>query len=240
MTTNKPQVFVLEPWLTIPFEERLKSPIDELVDILLTLPECLALYGKISNQASRCSRCIVRLQMNIPHIISRLDSWHQQYCVEIVEYDGRRRIFLDGSAERRLDMSELKFYAPDMRTYHDIHTAAFIAMYDAANLIIFSVLKLVSMPTDQYSHRINFHTQSILSADTFIESSGFSAPTGGAMPMIFPLKIVGLWGPHHEQRSYATAKLRKWDRQGELHGICRLAAPVSMEPPEGVLCECGR
>ena len=230
MTTNKQHAFTLEPWLTIPFEKRRKSPIDELVDILLSLPACLALGDKISNQDNQAlSSTETRLHIHTLDIISRLDSWYQRYCVEIVELDGRRRIVLDPSAEERLDAMDQMFDAPEMRTYCNIPTAAFSAMYDAANLIAFSLQLLVLPATDQHKLRIQFHAQSILSADAFLESNGSSAPDGGSSLMIFPLKVLGLWGPLPKQRDYAINKLLDWDQKAESHSISRFAAPVFLE-----------
>ena len=151
MTTNKPHPFATQLWLTVPFENRVKNPSDELVDILLSLPGCLKLAGKISNQRSRDFHCIERtLHENVLNIMSQLDHWYEQYCFEAVEPDGRRRTFLGPSAEKIPEMSGQQFDTPQRRIYRDMHTAVFSAIYDAASLITYSLLVLVSPPTEQY------------------------------------------------------------------------------------------
>lgn len=230
MTTNKPHPFALEPWLTVPFENRLKTPIDKLVDILLSLPGGLALGDEISNHGSGSLSCIeTRLYKYAQDVISQLDCWHQRYCAEVVEPNGQIRTFLSQSIKERLGVSDLRFVCPQGRAYRDGHTAVFIAMYDAANLLAFSLLSLVSPPTDQCNHRMQFHAQSILSANYFMESNGSTAPAGGYVLMAFPLKIAGLWGPLQEQRDHAIRKLQNWDREGGSRNICRFAAPVFLE-----------
>ena len=230
MTKNKPHAFASQPWLTIPFENRSKTPIDELVDILLSLPGCLSLGDKMLDQDNRyLSGVETSLHKHVLSIISQLDYWICQYCAEVVEPDGQRRTFLTGSSENMLDARGLSFDAPQMRTYSDVDTAAFSAMYDAANLIAFSLLLLVSPPIDKHVHRIHFHAQSILSSDDFVESNDSPAPAGRSLLMVFPLKIASLWAPLLEQREYAVRKLQNWDREDESHSICRFAAPVFLQ-----------
>jgi hypothetical protein len=227
MTTNQPHPFALQQWLTIPFEKSSKTPIDELIDILLSLPSCLTLGDKISNQGGQeLSEIESMLHKNVLDLISRLDCWRQRYCSEVIQLDGRRRTFLCPFAERRLDTSDIRPDTPQRRTYDNVPTAAFIAMYDAASLIAFSLLLLVSPPTYQYNHQLQFHAQSVLSADAFIESNCSPAPGGGSLLMVFPLKIVGLWGPLPQQRDYATRRLQNWRQEGESYSVCRFAAPV--------------
>ena len=111
----------------------------------------------------------------------------------------------------------------------DIYTATFSAIHDAANLITFSLLLLVSPLTDQYKHRIHFHAQSILSADYFIESSGSPASAHRCFLMEFPLKTVSLWGPLQEQRDYGIRKLQSRDREGKSDSICKFATAAFLE-----------
>lgn len=126
-------------------------------------------------------------------------------------------------------MSDLRFYPPQIRAYDNICSAVFIAMYNAANLIAFSLLLLVSPPNDKDNYRIRFHAQSVLLMNAFIESNGSPGPSGASLLMVFPLKILGLWGPLPQQRDYATRKLHRWDQGGEYNSICGLAAPVFLE-----------
>lgn len=229
MTTNKPHVFASKPWLTIPFENYSKSPIDELVDILLSLPGCLAIGEKVSSEGNQDLGLIRGLRNCTLDLLSQLDCWHQRFCAEVMESDGRRRTLLDPSTEERLATSDLVFNTPERRTYRDIYTATFSAIHDAANLITFSLLLLVSPLTDQYKHRIHFHAQSILSADYFIESSGSPASAHRCFLMEFPLKTVSLWGPLQEQRDYGIRKLQSRDREGKSDSICKFATAAFLE-----------
>ena len=196
MTTNKTHVFASQPWLTIPFEKRLKSPIDELVDIILSLPSCLVLGEEISAQVSRnFSVAEERLRKYARDIISRLDYWQQQFCTEVIAPEGRRQTSLHHTAEETLSTPGLIFDDPGSRTYRDVYTAIFSAVYDTANLIAFSYLLLTSAPTDQHKHRIQFHAQSILLADAFIKSNASPAAIRASSVMEFPLEIVSILGP---------------------------------------------
>ena len=101
-----------------------------------------------------------------------------------------------------------------------------MSIYDAGNLIAFQLLSLVLLLTHEHNERIHFHSESILSADAFVESYGAIAPAGGYVLMVFPLKVLSVWAPLEEQRNYAIKKLQNWDREGESQSICRFAAPV--------------
>ena len=133
------------------------------------------------------------------------------------------------TAEGMLSSSGRIFDAPQSRTYRNIYAAIFSAVYHTANLIAFSYLLLVSPPTDQHRDPLQFHAQSILLADTFIESSASPASIRGSLVMIFPLEIVGILGPLQEQRDYAMRKLQNWDREGKSSNMCRAMAPVFLE-----------
>ena len=96
-----------------------------------------------------------------------------------------RTTFFEPSAEQSLGSSDLWFSTPHERSYRDVYTAAFSAIYEAANLIILSLLLLVLPPTDKNNCRIQFHAQSILSADSCIESNLSPASARGYLVMIF-------------------------------------------------------
>jgi hypothetical protein len=199
--------------LTRPFENILKTPFDELIDILLSLPGCLALSETILNQVGQnLSGIKSTLHRDVLELIYRLGYWRQRYCSDIIEPNGHGRAFFDLSANRKLDTSDLRFYPPQIRAYDNIWSAVFIAMYDAANLIAFSLLLLVSPSTDKDNYRIQFYAQSVLLADAFIEFNCSPGPSGASLLMMFPLKILGLWGPLPQQRDYATRKLHRWDQ----------------------------
>jgi hypothetical protein len=202
MTMNKPHPFASQSWLTIPFEKRIKNPNDELVDILVSLPGCLALGEEFLNQ-SRLELTYAKSKLldYVLELISRLDNWHERSYGKVVN--------------------------PNSQRYFGIpHSAVFTAIYDAANLIAFQLLVLVSPSTGQQIERIHFHARSILTADAFIETNGTIAPAGGYILMVFPLKVLSVWAPLAEQREYAVKKLQNWDREAEANSICRFAAPV--------------
>ena len=202
MTTNKPHPFTSQSWLTTPFGTRLKTGNDQLVDILISLPSCLSLANELSNQnGSQLSGTKTKLQSCVLDLIFRLDDWHQRFCGTVTGPDGQRH-------------------------YRTAHMAVFMAIYDAGNLIAFQLLSLVLLLTHEHNERIHFHSKSILSADAFVESYGAIAPAGGYVLMVFPLKVLSVWAPLEEQRSYAIKKLQNWDREGESQSICRFAAPV--------------
>jgi len=210
--------------MTIPFEKTSKDRWDELVDILLLLPECINLSEETLKQETKnheSGKMEEKLRDAVLDLIYQLHSW-------LLRYNPMTDPIDDEAQQRSPDSSDDD--APHQRRgLYDV-TTAFLAMYDAANVIAFSLLLLVSPPTDQlnHNHRIQFHAQSVLSADAFLDSLYAPAPGGGSLLMIFALKIVGLWGPLQQQRDYAIHKLQNWDRQGAAHGTRRFAAPVPL------------
>jgi hypothetical protein len=109
--------------------------------------------------------------------------------------------------------------------------ANLLAVSDAANVIAFSLLLLVSPATNHQSHncRTQLHARSVLFADAYIDSNYITAPGGGSLLMAFALKIVGLWAPLQEQKDRAIIKLQNWDPDQLSHGSRKFAGPVFFE-----------
>jgi hypothetical protein len=200
MTTNKAHPFISEPWMTIPFEKSSKNMWDELVDILLLLPGRLVLSEEFLKKGSQDSTGINgELHESVLGLVSALDHWRHKYP----------------NAEDSLGVSRP-------------HATAMVAVFHAANVIACSLLLLVSPPTYHQSHnyRALVHSQSVLSADAYIDSNCVAVVGGGSLLMAFALKVLSVWAPLQQQRDYAIRKLQTWDSQETSDGRRGFAAPV--------------
>lgn len=200
MTTNKVHPFTSELWTTIPFEKSSKNLWDELVDILLLLPGRLVLSEEFLKKGSQDSTGIkTELQESVLGLVSALDNWRYKYP----------------NAEDTAGISRP-------------HATALVAVFDAANVIAYSLLLLVSPPAYHQSHncRTLVHAQAVLSADAYIDSKCVAVAGGGSLLMAFALKVLSVWAPLQDQRDYAIRKLRTWDSQETSNGRRGFAAPV--------------
>jgi hypothetical protein len=215
MTTNKVHAFMFEPWMTIPFEKRPKNLWDELVDILLLLPKCLISSEQFLQQGRQESSGIGReLRDSVLSLASALSRWRLKYP----------------HAEDSLRPSHLDSDNPEGKYPYDA-AMALVTVFDAANVIAFSLLLLVSPSAFHPSHNYNaqLHAQSVLSTDAYLDSNYITVPGGGSLLMAFALKILSLWAPLQQQRDYAIKKLQSWDPHETPYGRRGFAAPVLME-----------
>ncbi|KAH8817482.1 hypothetical protein F5884DRAFT_779531 [Xylogone sp. PMI_703] len=215
MTTNKVHRFTSEPWMTTPFTESSRTLWHELIDILLLLPECLITAQEVllSEREEPCE-LENKLQDSVFHLVTSLDCWQSQYPF----------------ATNSLETPFINSGEAGGRS-HDAVARALVAVFDAASVIAFSLLILVSPSADHsnYNHRAEFHTQAVIHADAYIDSKYVTVPGGGSLLMAFALKIIGLWGPLQEQRDHAVKRLRIWDQQLVSHDARCFAAPVYLD-----------
>lgn len=212
MTTNKPHPLTSKAWMTIPFQMSSKNLWDEIVDILLLLPDCLSLSREFSErQGQEPTGEEDRLRTSVLELIAALDHWFLKY-----PYAGNalRRPYQDSDTRK-------------ITSHYDVATAL-VAVYNAAYVIAYSLLLLVSPPESHWglNSRRQLYAQAVLSADAHINSSCITIPGGGSLLMAFALKILGVWAPLSQQRDYAIRKLQNWDPQSSSNQIRRFAAPV--------------
>ncbi|KFZ21112.1 hypothetical protein V502_02942 [Pseudogymnoascus sp. VKM F-4520 (FW-2644)] len=204
MARNKSHPFGSQQWITIPFENHPKTFFDLLIDVLFSLPRCLTVAKNVMNSSGEEADILVaELDTLIQSSVSQIDLlWSQGLSRFSSGKDSTYRCldFADGAAET-LPWGPNPF---QNIVYNDLPTAALSALYDAANVVLWSLLFFVSPSGDVYEGLIQLHAQSIISASEFVSVNSCPSSVHGSLMMLFPLKIVSLWSSSLQQRNRAV------------------------------------
>jgi hypothetical protein len=204
MGQNKLHAFGSRLWMTVPFQTHQKDSFDSLVDILFSLSRCLAVTQRvIKSSGEKADVLLTELRTLIQRSVSQTDQW----CLQDISLSNADEDSTDMCADSANGtQNALPWNSNPLQkaVYYDLPTAALSALYDAANMIIFSLLFFVSPSGDAYERRVQLHAQSIISANEFINANNRPDSVRGSLMMLFPLKLVSLWSPSLHQKNQAA------------------------------------
>jgi hypothetical protein len=210
-TLGKASVFASESWCTIPFELTGKSARDELIDILLWIPNILDTHTQWfevkDTNLPEGEMLKQQLALQIQYPISKLSDWWAYHGPAIFgEYDYANYV------------KDPSWTPPQ---FYDTNTASNIAFYNTANIFVYHMQSIgLGMPTE---HLLTMHASSVLAAARFHQSQG--PQSGGTFTMVYPLKAVCMMTSDDEQRKQAQAILLEWGKVRGVDGACKSAAP---------------
>lgn len=183
----------------MPFSTEPKTPVDELMDLMHHVPNCLALYHRLSYMKGQsCTgpdqdMCIAKLESDVSQLIWQFEKWESEFI----------------SSPRGEDAIAYSKYTGINRSSLDTLPAdTAIATINAAYVILHSIL--VSSGSSQLGSRskILSSAEAILNASDNLISDQVKASTWGMI--VFPLSVVRTWSPSPDQQSVASEHLRKW------------------------------
>ncbi|UPK92342.1 hypothetical protein LCI18_003277 [Fusarium solani-melongenae] len=194
-------VFASQDWMTIPFQVYPKLIFDQLIDVLLNLLKCLSVADQLIKSESR-GNLRLTLDAHIRDSMLQASQWWSG-CIENNPFG---------------QISPKQGCGPDesqpLLTHTSVPAAALCSLYDAANLIAFRLLHLVSPSASSHDLHVRQHAQAILSASQFIDEVSGPAPDRGSIMIALQLKVVSLWSPSSEHRNMALALLQREKHQG--------------------------
>lgn len=123
-----------------------------------------------------------------------------------------------------------------------LNAAGHIAMFNTAQVVVSSLLLLEPGSRDGLAATIRSSSDVVLEVAVLVESlmGGEAAFWSRALLMVFPLKVIALWGPDIERRERAVKMLKRWGPREGLRGICRSSAPFVGEEEKGYHAARGR
>ncbi|KAI8665485.1 Zn(2)-C6 fungal-type domain-containing protein [Fusarium sp. Ph1] len=201
MTENEVPVFASQDWMTVPFQVYPKLIFDQLIDVLFNLLKCLSVADQLIKPDSS-GNLRSTLDALIRDSMLQASQWWSG-CIENSPFG---------------QVSPKQGCGPDegqlLRTYTSVPAAALCSLYDAANMITFRLLHLVSSSAPSHDLNVRQHAESILSASHFIDEVSGPAPDRGSIMITLQLKVVSLWSPSSEQRNMALALLQRDKHRG--------------------------
>ncbi|KAJ4329277.1 hypothetical protein N0V84_000170 [Fusarium piperis] len=195
MTENEVSAFASQNWMTIPFQLYPKQIFDQLIDVLFSVLKCLSAADQLI-KSENSGDLVSTLDVLIRDTMLQASQWWSN-CIgssvfgQISPKEGH------GSEEAQL-----------LLTHTSVPAAAMCSLYDAANIITFRLLRLVSPSASSYDLCTRQHAQSILQASHFIDEVSGPAPDRGSIMITLQLKVVSLWSPSSEQRNVALGLLQ--------------------------------
>ncbi|RMJ07283.1 hypothetical protein CDV36_013107 [Fusarium kuroshium] len=196
MTENEVPIFASQDWMTIPFRIYPKLIFDQLIDVLFSVLKCLSIADQLIKFDDKAD-----LRATLDALISDTMLQSSQWWLECVGSS----IFGQISPKQGCGPDEAQL----LLTHTSVPAAALCSLYDAANMIAFRLLHLVSSSGSSHDLQVRQHAQSILSASHFIDEVSGPAPDRGSIMITLQLKVVSLWSPSSEQRNMALALLER-------------------------------
>lgn len=185
-------------WINVPFEVLPKGPFDELVDIYFSLLPCLATADDMITSPGKNSDLHKdQLSTQIHQIIGQLHNWWSR-CVsrtDLSQPNPTANIL--AKEDESSDIPGNPHHIP-LLPHRDMPTAALSGLFDAANVIVFRLLSLVSPSAHLYEYRIQQHVRSILSAMDFVTKMPPSVSQRGFIMVALPFRIAQIWAPSVE------------------------------------------
>lgn len=227
MSWRKPPVLASEIWCTVPFEQRPKTIVDVLDDILFQLPACFSLRSNWRDLTEALDPGAGALKEQIKAMSQDLKSkldWYWGYYGEhlqgIKELDKSELGNLPSifTVPRKSLTSKSRFACP--RAFRDTFAAQMIAKFSAGSLIAYGLLRSMRINNDGFEKEIDAHGDSILAAAACHESSGPSH--SGCISMIFPLRCLVIEAVSDVQRAGAQEALNTWGKRRGVEKICSL------------------
>ena len=215
--------FASDRWCTLPFLCKKKTTSDRLNDILLKLPECMALSLELRESRMHGSP-------SEEHHSSVLESKAQWLLIRFQEYWKEHGLEVDPAYQwdpfhERSDFlniaSDWTVVSDRPVRFYNKYAARIIAEYDAGNAIVYSILReLYQDRIDSYKQNVAIHCASILEAVQFLESLGVDS--GGNTSLVFPLKTIYHCTPSGEQRRRSEIELDKWGKSRGVEGVSQI------------------
>jgi hypothetical protein len=221
-TMRSPCAFASEEWQTVPFLLESKLPIDELVDILLYLPHCLAIETQLKAlHADSDGHIRQRLKTKLSGLLKQpIDSlsawWMKHNHSHMKKHDDTAT----SSTTAKADLAYTEAFTSPL-------AATSVAYFHSAQAIITSLSDLVE--SSKQSCELLVHDMSvIISAAEYHRARGNYS--GGTFMMIYPIKVGLFRSPCPNQREELTKVLLDWGRERGVEGVCSSGAPLWHQP----------
>ena len=232
---NQPSVFSSPQWMTLPFTVRSKNAHQELTDIVLAIPQCLALCripGPLSEFFSRQIPPNTNLSLartRTAQLLEQLHEWatkYPQFChlnptIIRTSFSTQSVDSMASKAPTILSDPAVTFNALSSSTCHAIHLTLILLQHKVSSDPLTSVdersIGSEILPEPVLRETL-FHTTSILQNCTVLEDN---YPLGfDFMRSVFPLVVVSTIAPREIERRQANDMLARWGAKRGVGGIC--------------------
>jgi hypothetical protein len=182
---KKTHYFAEERWKTIPFQGP-RSQLDELVDVVLSIPEYIFLADGMVHMTSTfdLEEPLHKFRAGLSILISQLDN-HDQITEEIF-YES---------------------YSLQPVLYSDRRSGCLAAIRHAAYLVCFSLLAMSSTESEGNLDKAAQHSEAVLRTVEYVDTCAPSAAGSLYMSTAFSLDVLLEWSPSPIDKAYA---LQRW------------------------------
>ncbi|KAF1970043.1 hypothetical protein BU23DRAFT_557207 [Bimuria novae-zelandiae CBS 107.79] len=241
---NLPSAFASSEWMTVPFIDQVKSAPQELTDIMLLIPETIAMLGIEPGSLRRFFSQPLPFSANVAPVAARLKEW-----LHLIDKWAQRFPYLTKAPEEdiivTLDMTNLSIGVNvawnGQMALPNSFVAFTAASYEALRLIIFLLLHKImpklapslgypsppsaSSPGVVLTDECSIMDAAIAAAQAVLKIAKYQETThqvGGydVLRTVFPMVIVGNLGPTQKLKDRAVEMLSRWGRQKGISGLC--------------------
>ncbi|KAF2279121.1 uncharacterized protein EI97DRAFT_372370 [Westerdykella ornata] len=228
---NKPSVFATPEWMTLPFLLTPKNAHMHLVDIILSIPECIRLTGTDATLSGFFSNPLPPIDDLTPvrertkELLDQLNKWAERHPHLCTIFPASQVITTEDMTTP-IDLSAPKPQAAALKL-PDTFVASATAAFKAAHLVLTLLLAKVSpagpaadseIAVSDLTARAVADAKDILEVSTYVESTH---PVGfNFLRCVFPLVIAAILSPLAEDRKAARSMLDRWGAERGLGGLC--------------------
>jgi hypothetical protein len=213
-------VFASEVWRTIPFFVHPKLPIDELIDILLYLPSCLAIEVQLKS-LDRDDDANLREELT-----KKLTDQLQQPMADLSEWWAKHHTDLFKDHDSSVSFA-IPRTVPSPESFTSPMAATTLAYYSTAQVLVTQLFTLTA-PSSLLDELIIRHASLALSAIAYHRVCG--PYSGGTFMMIYPMKVILFCSPCPNQREDTQQALLAWGQERGVEGVCVSGAPMWQRP----------
>jgi hypothetical protein len=245
-----PSRFSSEDWRTIPFGNRGKTLLHQLIDIILLIPLGLLKAGQIGPidqivwKIAKSDILPVGLEQNYSQLLAQLEKWWKVY--ESTPPEELEVLFTTTGSDAKEYKKVPGFqYSPTLFLQRDGITAFTVSLFNSTCIIIHTILHALSIASDRIGQpsspgNSKYHLkQATVYSNSILEISMHQhaqKPNGmDFMRTMFPLKLVQMLSPP-EQSLKATNLIKQFH---EINADRNNSPPAAGEnypvgPPHGV------
>jgi hypothetical protein len=199
-----PHKFADEYWKTILFQ-RPKTQLDNLVDVVLSIPEYILLADSMIYMTSTfdLQESLQKLWVGLSALISNLDNQVQndEELLARTHNTSTPALLTDDCIAKQLSYSQL-----------DPFKGCLAAIRHAAYLICFSLLASTDTASTDNQDKAFHHSEAALNAVGDVDTSQKSPASSLFLTTVFALNVVSVWSPSPTHQEYSLRKL-----EGKFH-----------------------
>lgn len=214
MHENKTPPFSSPEWCSIPFEVYPANAFDRIVEILLSVQNCLVAVNQLVADADDASPDERKWELRdkLYRIVKQLDKWAQSY---MPKRDMKAFRVYDASLHAHPPPGlSGNYFADSGETNSPV--VALASLFHATSLVTLRLLSACHADRAADDAILEHHSCAILSGLNFARNVSGAVSNFGKIMMLPQLKMLSIWGAPSQARAYA---MKLWAKESHITSL---------------------